>query len=654
MSSTEHTPEDWADGKIRTRENNPMYTGPYTLADYYRELRESRGRFSGLSKEGYEFAIRCLQELTEEDDGPEPERYRRIVREALSRYDGPRKWGHGFGIGWEPSETAGRRMYYTLFYELTDEESIDVVLSTITDEADRWTLLESIYDDVLKALNNDPEWTTDELEIARIYNQGNGPDGKPYKPDIEKYTENACKGIGWRYLIEKEALTLCTPDIDEQERRRIAIEKIVSETLDEHKKDLEAAREYEKTGKLRDEFRLFDAVLRTTGKAPKIGETGEILIGAPDLNPETSNPNVNGYIWEINPSRFSDNMPLPINSFMWSAWKNLAGQQRFNDDGTLEIDKLKEILLESKKNNNDLEWLKANIMTKGHEPPSFAEIGFVEQIGDEMETAIKEGRPLIFTEAQLCKCRYGIPPQNRVNDATCKKFGERFDELCNMKVLIPSRGGLSISPEAKDERGEKLRIIVGEEVRLMDPRIEYRWTGKKQDKAVKVYIFEDDRAPIHCINAWHGKIARPRRDLLQTDPIPADELSPKGRAHYDAEGLQRNKRKLDHLSMDPIIYSDLKYCILHSIAYAYGFTQKGNDRLILNLEDAYKVIYKAPAPEKRSYKWKDYVKAVYTYLTFLIEKGAIEDYHPGKEFKKDSGIVFIDVDRGKNLLYPPQ
>ena len=667
MSSTEHTPEDWADGKIRTRENNPIYSGSYTMDDYRREFKEAKGRKWVLSKEGREFKDRYLKRLNEEDDGPEAERYKMIVRGALSRYDGPRAWGHGFGNGWEPDETTERRTYYTTLYELTDEDAIESILTDIEMEAERWTFLDSIYDEVLQELSDHPEWAENEREIWGTYNHRDPQDAD--MPDAEKTAEDICESYGGRYLDG------WIPDIrdpkdpnDWQECERIAIETIVSKFLEDLREQLEAARTYKATGKVpADRYSAIIAIIRTTRKIPTIGRDGEILalrdildIGdAEGQASGTNEPDIAGYLWEITLSKPSDFMSVPHNDFMRSAWKALAAQQRFNDDGTLEIEKVKRILLESKKNKNDSEWLKTNIMTKGYEPLSFAEFGFIEQLGYEMEMAVKEGRPLVFTEKQLCKYRYGISPRNSVKDERCEEFSERFDELCNMKVLIPDRGeGHNIDQETKNERGVRLEKIIGKEVRLMDPKIEYRRTKKDQDNpegVVKVYIFEDDRAPIHDINAWHGERARPRRDLLQTDAIPAEKLSEKGREHYEKENLRgRNKRSKDQLSLDSIVQFELKYCILYSIVYANGFTQKGKDRLVLNLEDIYKVIYRTPAPEKRNYKWKDYVKAVYTYLTFLIEKGAIEDYHPGKEFKKDSGIVFIDVDRGKNLLYPPQ
>ena len=686
-----------------TRDTNPLYNGKYTIEDFEADGKLSAEEMFRGPRKRYEtfteYDAKLRQNLTKYD-ADELTRYEAARAEAIERYTGQMEWPHGYTLNYViEHHVITLYRYFTQYYELSDNKLADAMDNLIAEYAEVAAQMSADHETVLKAMDEDTEWPemlekanralrivkptiVQEIEgkedLAKKTVQGAwsywmGWDASPDRLKTPKDWMDRVKSIpGFilniygRTADAMEHLDALGDDYgplmdhikkehgkDWIEADRVSFEDMelaIIEALNYGKKPPQTITPEieQRIREIIDEFGrpLREAKAEMEEIARKFNEDWDARTRA-EIAAELEIPPSVVFLKDVPLSIPSNHLSMPINSFMQNSRTSL--QQTFNDDGTFE--RSKDLILKSSKNRDNKEWLKANLMTRGYEPPSFAELGFIEQLGAEMEEAKKKGEVLIFTEAQLCKRRYGT--DKRIYGPTCEKFIERMEALSNMKVLIPKRGGLGIS-SLKNEAGEYLGNIVGKEERLIEPTIEWAYTDDKKETLTRIFKFDKGPTPIHYINIWHGNIVRLNWSLIQTDPVPADKLSPKGRTHYDAENLRGNKRNADTLSLDSIKQADMKYVILHSIAYAYGFTQNDADRLKIDLEKAYQTIYRVPAPPKSSSKWKDYVKAVYTYLTFLIEKGAIEDYHPGKEYGKNSGTVFIDVDRGKKLLCPPE
>jgi len=639
MSSTEHTPEDWADGKIRTRENNPIYSGPYTMDDYRREFKEAKGRKWVLSKEGREFKDRYLKRLNEEDDGPEAERYKMIVREALSRYDGPRAWGHGFGNGWEPDETTERRTYYTTLYELTDEDAIESILTDIEMEAERWTFLDSIYDEVLQELNDHPEWAENEREIWGTYNHRDPQDAD--MPDAEKTAEDICESYGGRYLDG------WIPDIrdpkdpdDWQECERIAIETIVSKFLEDLREQLEAARTYKATGKVpADRYSAIIAIIRTTRKIPTIGRDGEILalrdildIGddeeptlkqdlplassVPPFRPDELQPRNRG-------------MVLERHSFT-SKLRTAPTIEEVMDGLGLDAHDTKLESREFKFNNVDE--IKANLFVNSLVGrPSELEIDLALQIGLYLEGMVeKKGKIEPIGVYDLIRLFYGIPSGLDITAEHAKEMDRMLNKLMATKIYIdPLTTNLP--------KDGILKGAIGIETPLLSyTRIVYLNDDRKT--TVSKYLF--DRIPIlWTVNKAIGLYTLTDLELITTPTYAFDSEDWKNLdmdagtrrriiQHHDKEGLIMRRDKAG-LYLHPYKTLEIKKWVLKNLGITVSYDRdRKYGTVILNLEQAYKDIKDEDPPKKKSMKWFDFKKRVQMYLLYLMAWGYIEDYTP--------------------------
>lgn len=694
-------PQGWADGKIRTRETNPLYCGAYTIDDYNRDT-DAR-LFKPETLEFQRFILAGISAV----DPEEGERFDRLYGEALKAYDGPTEWEYGYKLNnITHCDYATCLAYYYHYYELTDADAITEIKGRLERNRDLVSFASRVHPLLLEAVKNS--------DLARILEET----GRVTAELKEEPTENRnfevptaeqlTRSIIWTYLRVylgslkadgQDSTSENPPDpmlaAKECLRRELNFRKSI---LEAKKKNLEARNDaLEMLGELEAEgygpliehvresyteerawkYKALNIEVYTLyivaeykgliGSPPETitaDTEAEIEEACRKVEENTNKPvtlTLEGQLEELTeiPTEERkilkdmgitggqpDRLYVPINDFTAEARKKLSNvQMTFDPESGLFKRIAKEILIESDKNNDQEEWLRMNLILGNREPPSLTELGFIEQLGAEREAILKEGGSLKLTEIQLFRRRYGLDSDASIYPETRAEFKRRFEELSEIRVLIPamSRSNLDTSKD-----GEYLETIytVAEKVRLIEPKIEIAWTDKKKEKLIDVYTFENP-IPIHHVNAWHGNIIRVNWDLIQTEKIPAEELSPKARRHYDEENLRGDKRKTDALSLDPIKSADLKYCILHSLIYAYGFTQKA-PTVILNLEEAYKAIYGKPAPPKREREWKNYVRYVYTYLTFLIEKGCIEEYRKGK----DSGRVLVDIGEGNKMLYP--
>jgi len=681
-----------------TRETNPLYRGEYTIEEYKADqgrtwesakTAEARARLWKF----WDYEIEMGEPL-ESKDPTEWGRYNKARTEALGRYTGPKEWPHGYTL----EETARRHnltmgRYYQEFYELTDTDLAVAMDALMGEYAGRTAAMSDRHGELMEALEGNNVWPNMLEDLNEAY-------GAMYEFDKDllgrpKMAENAdelARIIIWELFGTSDREEIKDPDgplaytIDRLQRE---INRVWPTATD--------IWHLQEMGK---GYRPLQSYLKETlGLKPEniLYVIEKLAFG--DHPPETITPEIKERIepiyWEIVESYREriesekkkldalkekiaelttdpaeerqilkdmgitggqpDKLYVPTNDFFTDSRKKLSNVQTTLDPESGIYERIaKDIIIESDKNNNQNEWLRMNLIVGNHEPPSLTDLGFIEQLGAEREAILKKGGSLKLTELQLIRRRYGLDPDTTITPETRAEFKRRFEELSEIRVLIPaiSRSNLDTSKD-----GEYLEKIysVAEKVRLIEPKIEIGYTDKNKDKLIDVYTFENP-IPIHHVNAWHGKIIRVNWDLIRTDPIPVEELSSKSRAHYDEDKLKGGKRT-NRLYMDPIAYMDLKYCILHSLLFACGFTQKGQTRLKLNLEEIYKATYGKPAPPKRSDEWKKtYIKAVYSYLTFLIEKGCIVDFEKGERNKNgyDSGTVFVFIEEGNRMLFPPR
>ena len=639
MSSTEHTPEDWADGKIRTRENNPIYSGSFTFDNYQREYRESRGRFSGKTEECREFAIRYWKELNEEDDQGEAERYRQIIGKVMSRYDGPRTWGHGFGIGWEPSETIDRMTYYSDLYELTDKEAIEAILSEIEEEADKLTFLDSIYDCVLQELNDHPEWQEDEREIWGIYNHKDPQDADT--PDAEVFTWSICQNYGidyWHGWIPDIRDPEDSEDSDDwQEYDRIAVETIVSAFLREHKEELEAARQYEATGKVSgNRYKVVSTIIRTTGRIPKISKDGEILAledYGPDEEPTLKQDlPLASSVPPFRPEEYQPrNKGLVVERHGFTSKLRTAPTIEEVMDG-LGLD-AHDTKLESREFKfNNVDEIKANLFVNSLVGrPSELEIDLALQIGLYLEGMVeKKGKIEPIGVYDLIRLFYGIPTGTEIWPEHAKEMDRMLNKLMATKIYIdPLTTNLP--------KDGILKGAIGIETPLLSyTRIVYLNDDRKT--TVSKYLF--DRIPIlWTVNKAIGLYTLTDLELITTPIYAFDSEDWKNLdmdagtrrrivQHHDKEKLIM-KRDTPGLFLSSYKTLGIKKWVLKNLGISISYDRdRRYGTVSLNLEQAYRDINNEDPPKKSSTKWSDFKKRVQMYLLYLMAWGYIEDYTP--------------------------
>jgi len=385
-------------------------------------------------------------------------------------------------------------------------------------------------------------------------------------------------------------------------------------------------------------------------------KTGEDPIDAEAIITGVPGQNITHFMTDMALTPPPENLTVPYNAYMGEL-RNHARQPTL-DCYLDELNKEYRTRISAKKNKDAGEEIISNLLVPDNiEPPSLAELIFIEQIGAEREKALKEGRVLTLTEKQLIRRRYGMADDQEIGKKTRSEFKYRLEyELTNVRIFVPKKGGLfKIPRDPDDSRGqaedEELGTIIGEKVRLIEPEIELVWNDTKKEKYTIVYKFEKNPIPTRYINRWFGKMAHIPRDLLITESKPADELCPTAKKHYREEGLRGSERNEDKLSLNPVTSANMKLCALHDMIESVNFKQKGCNPFTLNLNDLYRSVYGTDPKSKREHKWKDFVKSVYTFLTFLIEKGCIEDYWKGE---RGSGLVRIRIPDGSKLIKGPR
>ena len=393
-----------------------------------------------------------------------------------------------------------------------------------------------------------------------------------------------------------------------------------------------------------DEYVMIRRGQKDTGENP-IDAGTSIVTGVPIQN-------ITHFIRDISLTPPSDDLAMPYNAYMGNLRDHV--RQPTLDCYLDEQSKEYRTIVSAQKNREKGEMIISNLITpEGIEPPSMAELIFIEQIGAEREKALREGRVLTLTDKQLIRRRYGMADDQEISKKTRAEFKHRLEyELTNVRIFIPKKGGLFIVPNPKNKaEEEEWGTIIGEKVRLIDPEIEICWNDSKKNKVTTIYRFEKNPIPTRFINKWFGKIAQIPTDLLITEPKPVDELSYKAKMHYKDESLRGGSNNRDELSLDPVTSANMKLCALHDMIYSVNFKQKGCNPFTLNLNDLYQSVYGTEPKSKRTNKWKDFVKSVYTFLTFLIEKGCIEDYWKGP---RGSGLVKIRIPDGSKLIEAPK
>ena len=649
-----------------TRATNPLYVGDYTINDYYADNATIRDRTSDRFRRMGDYDIDLTHSLEGFDYG-EWKRFDKARSEAMKRYAGQREWPHGYTLEMmcEIHDITIWR-YFECYYELSDVELDEAMNELLAEYAKRAAELSLYHEDFLKALTNNADWPDKVRELNRIHRIINTEDGDEVFPelpeDIEKlasYMVNkygGCLSAYWdtpkdvfRVMLDP---TYCIEtDFDEGiEDLGPSAEAIVF--LKNLGPNFDTLREFIETLAHGDDVIMWMVIKRLNyGDNPPTEITPEIqenitsicklaiqeLDEASPLYYPVWQPLEKKSIRDVNLTKGRpDTIPVPHNAFTDDIRKKTIAW-------TSEIRETRSEFfeLESIKNRELDERIRGRISLGNHDAPTLAEWGFIEQLASERESRMKEGEVLKLSDVQLFKRRYGLSDNASINDKTRAKFRSRFKEFSEIRVLADAK----IDIDDRNDTADYLESVGCKEKRLIDPEIEICLADDRKS-LIEVYTF-DKPILIHEINKWFGNRFDVNWNLIQTESIPADELKPVSKRHYESENLRGDKRKRDALYLDPIAHADTKYCILYTLIRESAFIQRGQPNIRLNLEEVYTTRYGEPAPSKTKKKWKDFVKTVYTYLTFLIEKGGITDYRKGK----DSGTVYVSIAEG-NRLYP--
>lgn len=678
--------EHRADGS-GTRETNPLYRGEYTIEDYQADKKrtmEDLQELGGTARVSQYWSFQCDMTTSLRANLNEWERYDKARTEALGRYDGPKEWPHGWSVGLIAQKhnlTIGR--YYLEFYELTDSDLADAMDGLIGEYAKIAAEMSAYQGMLIEALKGSDEWRGILNEINEAYRKIGWPDMANDAEELAETMTWRIHGIPWDWDFDRredigDPLTFILNYLRDELEHVIPVATAAT-ALFNLGEEYGALREFiEKelicpdpiiemklirkldygdrppeaiTPEIREHIiAVYREMMETRqdNKTPALeGQSDGFIECPPEIERE--------FLQNINLAKISDTASFPLNAYARTFGKRIGYQTTF-DEFIKEISDEINVEVRASKNRNTNEWLKSNLIVPGDlKRPTFGEVIFIEQIGAEFERAKNNGEELSYTENQLIWMRHGMASGKGISNKTRAEFKKRLRELSNVRVLIPEKPfGYHMTVEGEKDQEKELLTVIGKEERLIEPEIRLCWNDTKKKKVTTVYTFTT-KPPTRYINKWFGENSEINRDLLLTESIPADELSPKAKMYYDRDGLRRGDRNNDALYLDPVAYSDLKMCVLYVLADAFHFKQKGSTCLILNLEEAYKLIYpdKKP-PAKSSITWKAYVKVVYTYLTFLIEKGCVEGYDKGTDKGKDSGTVFVYLQEGNTMLYPPK
>lgn len=649
-----------------TRATNPLYVGDYTINDYYTDNVTVKDRTSDRFTIMWEYDIDLTHSL-EGFDCDEWKRFDKARSEAMKRYTGQREWPHGYTLEMmcEIHDITIWR-YFECYYELSDVELDEAMDELLAEYAKRAAELSLYHEDFLKALQNNTDWPGKVRELNEIYRIFNidARDKSEFFPELPEDAEKLAS-----YFVNQLRCMSAYWDTPKAVFKRVPNPSHYIETyFDEHIEELKPYAEA--TVLVKNLGANFDPLKEYIEKLDVYDcwTTWEIIkrLDCGDEPPTEITPEIQKNItsicekviqeWEENLPLYErawqpleksirdvnltkgrpDTIPVPHNAFTDDIRKKtIAWASEIRETRSEFFE------LESIKNRELDERLRGRISLGNHDAPTLAEWGFIEQLASERESRMKEGEVLKLSDVQLFKRRYGLSDNASINDKTRAKFRSRFKEFSEIRVLADAK----IDIDDRNDTADYLESVGCKEKRLIDPEIEICLADDRKS-LIEVYTF-DKPILIHEINKWFGNRFDVNWNLIQTESIPADELKPVSKRHYESENLRGDKRKRDALYLDPIAHADTKYCILYTLIRESAFIQRGQPNIRLNLEEVYTTRYGEPAPSKTKKKWKDFVKTVYTYLTFLIEKGGITDYRKGK----DSGTVYVSIAEG-NRLYP--
>ena len=189
--------------KVRTRDNNPIRQGEYTIEDYLREQAENRH-----STEGLQFTIKVSLL-----DPEEAERLIAIDSEAKRMYEA--EASEDMEAMWARPEFRPGRIsgltYYQRFYELTDEEAAKERLKDLKAIVGYVERLESRYIAIKEAADRSPEYIEalrSWLSLVDKTRMMAGNDEEEAKEDIMDIARRNMEGDDLDAIIAKETESL--------------------------------------------------------------------------------------------------------------------------------------------------------------------------------------------------------------------------------------------------------------------------------------------------------------------------------------------------------------------------------------------------------------------------------------------------------------